>query len=183
MRGTWMTLAAIVLVAGPLVAQEREHQGHEMPAPKPTEDSSTGGRTPLYANLGSYHKAITTGSPLAQKYFDQGLRLTYGFNHDEAIKSFREGIREDPACAMCWWGVAYALGPNINVPMDTAAVRPAWEAVQQAVSNAGWTSKQEQAYIGALVKRYSPHVGTNRAPLDSAWARAIGEVHRALPRR
>jgi tetratricopeptide (TPR) repeat protein len=181
MRGIWMAMAAVVWEAGPLVTQEHEHQGHDMAAPASVEDSSTGGRTPLYANLGSYHKAITTGSPLAQKYFDQGLRLTYGFNHDEAIKSFREGIREDSTCAMCWWGVAYALGPNINLPMDTAAVAPAWEAVQQAVRNAGWTSKQEQAYIGALVKRYSPEISPNRAPLDSAWARAIGEVHRRYP--
>ena len=77
--------------------------------------------------------AITTRSPVAQKYFDQGLRLTYGFNHDEAIKSYTEGTREDSTCAMCWWGIAYALGPNINLPMDTAAVRPAWAALRQAV--------------------------------------------------
>jgi tetratricopeptide (TPR) repeat protein len=181
MRATWLTVATVICGAGPLIGQEREHQGHEMAAPVPVTDSSVVGRTPLYANLGSYHKAITTGSPLAQRYFDQGLRLTYGFNHDEAIKSFREGIREDSACAMCWWGVAYALGPNINLPMDTAAVAPAWEAMQQAVRNAGWTTRKEQAYIEALVKRYSPEISTNRAPLDSAWARAIGQVHRRYP--
>ncbi|HEX6617069.1 MAG TPA: hypothetical protein VF046_12270 [Gemmatimonadales bacterium] len=124
---------------------------------------------------------ITTGSAVAQKYFDQGLRLTYGFNHDEAIKSFREGIRADSACAMCWFGVAYALGPNINVPMDTAAVAPAWEAVQQAVRHAGWTTRREQAYIAALVKRYSAGPVADRAGLDSAWARAIGEVARKYP--
>jgi hypothetical protein len=156
MRGTWLAMAAVVWGAGPLVGQEHEHRGHEPAKPVSLTDSSDGDRTPLYDNLGSYHKTITTGSPIAQKYFDQGLRLTYGFNHDEAIKSFREGIREDSTCAMCWWGVAYALGPNINLPMDTAAVAPAWEAVQQAVRNAGWTTAKEQAYIGALVKRYSP---------------------------
>jgi tetratricopeptide (TPR) repeat protein len=181
MHGTWLAVAVLAWGAAPLLGQEPGHERHDTAKPASTRDSAAGGRTPLYDNLGSYHKTITTGSPVAQRYFDQGLRLSYGFNHDEAIKSFREGIREDPACAMCWWGVAYALGPNINVPMDTAAVRPAWEAVQQAVSNAGWTSKQEQAYIGALVQRYSPHVRANRAPLDSAWARAIGEVHRRFP--
>jgi tetratricopeptide (TPR) repeat protein len=181
MRGTWLAMAAVVWGAGPLVGQEHEHRGHEPAKPVSLTDSSDGDRTPLYDNLGSYHKTITTGSPIAQKYFDQGLRLTYGFNHDEAIKSFREGIREDSTCAMCWWGVAYALGPNINLPMDTAAVAPAWEAVQQAVRNAGWTTAKEQAYIGALVKRYSPDPTAGRAPLDSAWATAMGEVHRRYP--
>ena len=179
MRETWLFMVAAACGAGPLAGQE--HQHHEMAKPVSATDSAAGGRTPLYDNLGSYHKTITTGSPVAQKYFDQGLRLTYGFNHDEAIKSFREGIREDSTCAMCWWGVAYALGPNINLPMDTAAVAPAWEAVQQAVRNAGWTTKKEQAYIEALVKRYSAEITPNRAPLDSAWARAIGEVHRRYP--
>ena len=181
MRGTWMAMVAVIWGAGPLFGQEGGHQGHEMAKPVSLTDSSTSGRTPLYDNLGSYHMAITTGSPVAQKYFDQGLRLTYGFNHDEAIKSFREGIREDSTCAMCWWGVAYALGPNINLPMDSAAVAPAWEALQQAVRNAGWTTRKEQAYIGALVKRYAPRPVANRAPLDWAWARAIGEVHRRFP--
>jgi len=166
MRGTWMAMVAVIWGAGPLFGQEGGHQGHEMAKPVSLTDSSTSGRTPLYDNLGSYHMAITTGSPVAQKYFDQGLRLTYGFNHDEAIKSFREGIREDSTCAMCWWGVAYALGPNINLPMDSAAVAPAWEALQQAVRNAGWTTRKEQAYIGALVKRYAPRPVANRAPLD-----------------
>jgi tetratricopeptide (TPR) repeat protein len=151
---------------GKLTAQEHEQQG----------------RTPLYDNLGTYHMAITTRSPVAQRYFDQGLRLTYGFNHDEAIKSYREGIREDSTCAMCWWGVAYALGPNINAPMDTAAVRPAWEALQQAVKFAPLASDRERAYIRALQARYSADPPANRAPLDSAWARAIGQASRDYPR-
>jgi tetratricopeptide (TPR) repeat protein len=145
-------------------------------------DSAAGDRTPLYDNLGTYHMAVTTSSPVAQQYFDQGLRLTYGFNHDEAIKSYREGIRADSTCAMCWWGVAYALGPNINVPMDTAAVRPAWEAVQQAVRLAPGVSPREQAYIRALQSRYSSDPAAARPPLDSAWARAIGEVARRYPK-
>jgi tetratricopeptide (TPR) repeat protein len=181
MHGTWLAVAVVAWGATPLLGQEHGHEGHKPATPASPTALAAGNRTPLYDNLGSYHKTVTTGSPVAQKYFDQGLRLTYGFNHDEAIKSFREGIREDSACAMCWWGVAYALGPNINVPMDTAAVAPAWQAVQQAVRNAGWTTKKEQAYIEALVKRYSPEITPNRAPLDSAWARAIGEVHRRYP--
>jgi tetratricopeptide (TPR) repeat protein len=166
MRGTWLVMIGIMTAGGKLTAQEHEQQE----------------RTPLYDNLGTYHMAVTTGSPVAQRYFDQGLRLTYGFNHDEAIKSYREGIREDSTCAMCWWGVAYALGPNINAPMDTAAVQPAWEAVQRAVKLAPLVSQRERAYIRALQARYAADPPANRAPLDSAWANAIGEVSRHYPR-
>ncbi len=183
MRGTWLVIAAVAGLgwsAGSLAGQDHAQQGHEMQAAMP--DSSGAERTPLYDDLGSYHMAVTTTSPVAQRYFDQGLRLTYGFNHDEAIKSYREGIREDAACAMCYWGIAYALGPNINVPMDTGAVRPAWEALQQAVRLAPQASPREQAYIRALQARYSPEPSADRAALDSAWARAIGEVSRKYPK-
>jgi tetratricopeptide (TPR) repeat protein len=83
---------------------------------------------------------------------------------------------------MCYWGVANALGPNINLPMDTSAARPAWEAVQQAVKHSESVTPIERAYIEALSKRYSPVAQANRAPLDSAWARAIGTVAYAYPR-
>ena len=155
-------------------------QEHRHPPGQPTSTLATAG-TPLYDNLGSLHYAITTNSPVAQKYFDQGLRLTYGFNHDEAIKSFREGIRNDPACAMCYWGVAYALGPNINLPMDSSAARPAYDAAQAALKHASSTTPKEQALIEALAVRYSPDGSANRAPFDSAWARAIGNVSKRFP--
>jgi tetratricopeptide (TPR) repeat protein len=182
MRGTWLATVGMIVAAGTAGAQEHEHQGHQPGMTMAAADSAAGDRTPLYDNLGTYHMTVTTASPVAQQYFDQGLRLTYGFNHDEAIKSYREGIREDSTCAMCWWGVAYALGPNINVPMDTAAVRPAWEAVQQAVRLAPGVSPREQAYIRALQSRYSSDPAAARPPLDSAWARAIGEVARRYPK-
>ena len=146
-------------------------------------DSSAAGRTPLYDNLGTYHMAISTRSPVAQRYFDQGIRLTYGFNHDEAIKSFREGMREDSTCAMCWWGIAYALGPNINVPMDTAAVGPAWEALQQAVRLAPLAGRQGAGLHRRARGPVHPRPGRrSRASLDSAWSRAIAEVSRRFPK-
>src|SRR5437867_10168827 len=74
--------------------------------------------TPLFDNLGSHRHPVTTKSGQAQRYFDQGLRLVYGFNHDEAERAFREAARLDPACAMAYWGVALTLGPNINLPID-----------------------------------------------------------------
>src|ERR1700688_665575 len=87
---------------------------------------------PMFKDLGDHHHQISTGNPQTQAYFDQGIRLLYGFNHAEAIRSFREAARLDPDCAMCWWGVAEALGPNINLPMPPDAVAPAWAALQKA---------------------------------------------------
>src|SRR5262245_7721517 len=89
---------------------------------------------PLFDDLGSYHHSITTTNELAQKYFDQGLRLVYGFNHDEAERAFREAARLDPKSAMAWWGVAVSLGPNINLPLDAERNTRALDAVQRAQS-------------------------------------------------
>jgi tetratricopeptide (TPR) repeat protein len=166
-----MASSAAVAVAN---AQEHQH-----PPSQPTTGEST--VTPLYDNLGTLHHEITTASPTAQQYFDQGLRLTYAFNHDEAIKSFKEGIKHDSTCAMCYWGVAYALGPNINLPMDTALVKPAWEAAQRALRFSSGTTPKERAYIEALSKRYSSDPTANRATLDSAYAEAMGLVAYAYP--
>ena len=84
----------------------------------------SGAEAPLIPGLGSHSYRITTSSKLAQRYFDQGLRLAWGFNHAEAQRAFRKAQQLDPQCAMCFWGEAYALGPNINVPMDEKAVAP-----------------------------------------------------------
>src|SRR5215210_4906629 len=154
-------------------------QEHQHPPSQPT--TQAGAISPLYDNLGTLHYAITTKSPVAQRYFDQGLRLTYGFNHDEAVKSFKEAVGQDSSCAMCYWGIAYALGPNINLPMDTSAARPAYEAVRQAMKYASSVTPKERAYIEALATRYSPEPSVNRAPLDSTWAIAIGRVSRRYP--
>jgi hypothetical protein len=86
----------------------------------------------LWDGLGALTYKITTSSPAAQSYFDQGLRLTYGFNHEEAQRAFRKAQKLDPDCAMCLWGEALMLGPNINEPMVEAAVAPAFAAVQKA---------------------------------------------------
>jgi tetratricopeptide (TPR) repeat protein len=155
-------------------------QEHHHPPGMPTAES-TGAETPLYRNLGTLHHTITTASDKAQEYFDQGLRLTYAFNHDEAIKSYRQALTYDSTCAMCYWGIAYALGPNINLPMDTSLVRPAWDAAYNAVRLSINVSPKERAYIDALSKRYSADPATNRASLDTAWARAMGAVSRRYP--
>lgn len=136
---------------------------------------------PLFDNLGSYHHAITTASPDAQRYFDQGLRLTYAFNHAEAIRSFRQATELDPVCAMCYWGIAFALGPNINAPITDDAAREAWEAIEQARRVAATASDRERAYIEALARRYSATPAAERAPLDRAYADAMREVAARFP--
>ncbi len=110
----------------------------------------------LKENLGNYHFAISSKSDLAQKYFDQGLTLTYGFNHAEAARVFKTATEVDPNCVMCHWGLAYILGPNINAPMGEEQVSPAWQATQKAIAISKKGSKKEQAYIQALAQRYSP---------------------------
>src|SRR5687768_17751165 len=104
---------------------------------------------PLYKDLGTHRRTIGTHVPLAQKYFDQGLRLVYGFNHAEAIRSFTRATELDSACAMCWWGIAYAYGPHVNAGMDSASGVQAYQAAQKAVALSGKASPWEQSYIRA----------------------------------
>ncbi len=138
-------------------------------------------RAALFDNLGSHGHPITTSSALAQRYFDQGLIFTYGFNHGEAIRSFREGIRHDPQCAMCYWGVANALGPNINAPMPAEAVPEAYEALQRALELAPQANDAERAYIEALSARYVEKPTADRHALDVAYAEAMRRLAHRYP--
>ncbi len=134
----------------------------------------------LWDNLGSMSFPITTARPEAQRFFDQGLRLAYAFNHAEALRAFRMAQKLDPQCAMCFWGEAYVLGPNINAPMDETAVAPAFAAITHAQSLAGQASPREQALIEAMAKRYSPDPKADRAALDAAYATAMGKARAQL---
>lgn len=136
---------------------------------------------PLYADLGRLSFRISTRSPAAQRYFDQGLRLAYAFNHAEARRAFRHAQTLDPQCAMCWWGEALVLGPNINAPMDDSARAPAFAAARRAGELASRTSPREQALIAALARRYSDDPAAQRAALDAAYAEAMGEVAARFP--
>lgn len=136
----------------------------------------------LFANLGNYHHPISTNIPLAQRYFDQGLILAYGFNHAEAKRSFLEAARLDPNCAMCYWGVALVLGPNINASMDAEAVPEAWNAIHTASKLSQNTSDKEKAYIQALAQRYSSKPVEDRSALDVAYVNAMREVKQRYPK-
>jgi tetratricopeptide (TPR) repeat protein len=131
---------------------------------------------PLWPGLGSITYKITTVNERAQAYFDQGLRLTYAFNHGEAQRAFRMAQKLDPDCAMCFWGEALVLGPNINLPMQEDAVAPAFAAAQKAKALAHKASPREQALIEALVARYGSDPKGARAPFDAAYAAEMAKV-------
>ena len=137
--------------------------------------------SPLFDDLGSLHHPITTTSELAQQYFDQGLRLVYAFNHEEAIRSFEAAARQDPQAAMAYWGIALALGPNINSAMEKKDEQRAIEMVQKARRLATNAIPREQAYIEALTARYVGRKGVKRKGLDEAYAKAMRLVMQRFP--
>ncbi|HKJ25858.1 MAG TPA: hypothetical protein VKB65_13620 [Myxococcota bacterium] len=136
---------------------------------------------PRLQTLGSHAHAITTSSPRAQLFFNQGLILAYGFNHREAARSFREVVRLDPTAAMGYWGQALVLGPNINAPMAPEDEAKAWALIEQARSVAASVSPAERDYIEALAARYSSDPEPDRAALDQAYADAMRGLHEAHP--
>lgn len=139
------------------------------------------GTAPRFDGMGRHQRKITTTSAAAQEYFNQGLVWTYAFNHDEAIRSFREAARLDPQAAMPWWGIAFCNGPHINNPTDEGRSREAWRAVQEALARRASASPVEQALIDAVAKRYADPPPADRRHLDEAFAGAMAEVYRAYP--
>jgi tetratricopeptide (TPR) repeat protein len=136
---------------------------------------------PLWDNLGTIGYKITTTNSEAQRYFDQGLRLAYGFNHAEARRAFRKAQKLDPECAMCNWGEALVLGPHVNMVMVEESVAPAWAALTRAKALASRATPREQALIVALSERYTDNPKADRAPFDKAYADAMGRAAAAFP--
>jgi tetratricopeptide (TPR) repeat protein len=136
---------------------------------------------PLYDNLGTHHVEMSSRVPQAQRYFDQGMRLVYGFNHGEAIRAFEAASRADPDCAICHWGAALAYGPHVNAPMDSAGGVQAWAHLRKAQALAPKASARERALIQALAARYAAVPPANRGRLDSAYAQAMGAVVARYP--
>ncbi len=142
---------------------------------------------PLFSGMGDYHRPITTSDPGAQRYFDQGMVLAFGFNHAEAIRSFRAAQTLDPQCAMCFWGEGLATGPNINVTSKGKAImspedrRAAYAAVQKALALQDNASEVERALIAALATRYDDSETSDRDPLDRAYATAMRDVVARFP--
>ncbi len=137
---------------------------------------------PLFEGTGSYSRPVTTDSPMAQRYFDQGLAFLFAFNHDEAIRSFEEAARLDPDCAMAHWAISLACGPHINNPVvPPARAEMAWKEWQLAKQYAAKGSAVEQALIEALGHRYANPQPEDRIPLDQAYADAMRKVWAAFP--
>jgi tetratricopeptide (TPR) repeat protein len=151
------------------------------PTAAPIPPNGVSDTVPLYTNLGSHHKAISTHVPAAQQYFDQGLRFVYGFNHAEAVRSFKRAAELDPACAMCYWGIALAYGPHVNAPMDSASGIAAYAAVQKALALESQATAPERAYIAALAQRYEAVPPADRARLDQSYSRAMARVANTYP--
>lgn len=135
----------------------------------------------LFDNLGTWHHEITTASERAQKFFDQGLRLVYAFNHEEGIAAFTEASRLDPDAPMPYWGVALSLGPNINAAMDPKAEVRAVEALRKATLRLAQATPRERAYVEALASRYSLKRSLTRKGKDEAYAKAMRRLAREYP--
>jgi hypothetical protein len=172
-----MLVAALVLAA----ACSQETPGRPAVAAE-TAAGDEGWRQPLFEGLGDLHFPITTASETAQRYFDQGLALAFAFNHAAADFAFTEATMHDPDCAMCYWGSALVLGPNVNAAMDPANAARAHHLASKAQAlAAGKGSAEERALTAALLQRYQPEEPADRTALDEAYAAAMREAARAFP--
>jgi tetratricopeptide (TPR) repeat protein len=135
----------------------------------------------LMEGLGEHHHPVSTANAEAQRYFDQGLTLAFAFNHEAAIRAFKRAAELDPNLAMAHWGVAMALGPNINLDIDAEREKLAYEAVQKALSLSAKATEAERAYIEALAKRYSNDPKPDLKKLSVDYKNAMAEVARRFP--
>jgi len=163
-----MTLLVILLALG----AAQQHEAHTPGAKQPAT---------LLSGMGRLHHAIATKNPEAQKFFDQGLTLVYGFNHDEAIRSFRRAAELDPASPMPHWGIALALGPNINLDVDPERELAAYEEAQRAKALAVNAPANERAYVDALLKRYSNDPKADLKALAVDYKNAMADVVKKYP--
>jgi tetratricopeptide (TPR) repeat protein len=150
----------------------------EAPAPRTTAAQPA---PALFETFGSLHRDTGSPVPAAQRYFDQGLRMAYGFNHEAAGRAFAEAARLDPDCAICVWGQALVLGPNINMPMEASAVKDATVLARRAQASSSHARPVDRALIAALLQRYADPAPADRKPLDRAYADAMASVARDYP--
>jgi tetratricopeptide (TPR) repeat protein len=164
-----VTLAVALAVSADAYAAEAMHSHHGV----------TG--TTIEPGLGTLHHKVSTQSSLAQQFFDQGLKLNYGLNHEAAVQSFQRALELDPNLAMAWWGIALAMGPDINTPMTPEHLAVANEAIAKAAALTQHASKRERAYIAALGKRYSTQEGADQPTLDAAYRDAMVALSAQAP--
>ena len=166
------------VAAAPTLAAKND--AHDIRAGIPQTVAEWGRGAMLFDGLGDFHRKATTSSAQAQKFFDQGMRFLWAFNHDEATRSFAKAAELDPRCAICYWGVALSVGPNYNLPMMAEPrAKVAWEALEQAEKYSSQARPAEQALIAALTKRYEGPkvlVPSNEMPVFTAYANAMKAV-------
>jgi tetratricopeptide (TPR) repeat protein len=176
---TKVFLVALTMLAGVMLT--------EKPAAADTDTQDVHSTTipdqiaPRLQNLGDYKFPVTTSSARAQLFINQAMMLTYGFNHAEAKRSFREAARLDPDCAMAYWGMALVLGPNINMAMPPEAEPEAYKLISKAIELKNNASEKEQAYIDALSVRYTNAEQSDRSALDRQYAEAMSGLHKRYP--
>jgi tetratricopeptide (TPR) repeat protein len=155
--------------------------------PETDAELATRAGAPLFSGMGEFHRAIDTKDAGAQRYFDQGMVLAFGFNHAEAVRSFRAAQKLDANCAMCFWGEALATGPNINVTARGKAIMSAdeqtaaWAALEKANAVAAGKPQVERDLIAALGQRYAPQPVEDRTAFDHAYAEALGALVQKYP--
>jgi tetratricopeptide (TPR) repeat protein len=164
----WISILLAVLLCGPVVAQD--HSAHHQSKP-----------AAMMPGLGDLHHPVSTSNPEAQQFFDQGLRLIYAFNHDEAARSFQRAAELDPKLAIAYWGVAEAVGPNYNDPASDDRFKQAHEAIQKAVDLSGNASPSEQAYIQAMALRFPADPKADRRQAAEAYRDGMREVVKKYP--
>jgi len=185
-RFTFISLIALTLWLTSCSRQEAPAEP-QVNATNTRNELATRAGAPLFDGMGDHHHPITASDPDAQRYFDQGLIIDFAFNHAESARSFRAAQTLDPECAMCYWGEALALGPNINVNSNGKVVMSddqrttAYAALQKALALKDNASEVERDYIDALATRYNGDPSTPREPLDKAYANAMRELHHKYP--
>jgi tetratricopeptide (TPR) repeat protein len=168
MRRLFLGITVTLVCSIPVFSQHTTHNTSDQPATH-------------VAGMGSHHHPVSTSNPEAQKFFDQGMRFVFAFNHNEAIRSFKRAAELDPQLAMAHWGIALALGPNINLDVDLEREKAAYEAAQKAQSLKAQASEHERAYIDALVTRYSIDPKADLKKLAVAYKNAMSEVVKRYP--
>jgi len=166
----WTTVVLLLCLAAFVAAQTHDH--HNMAAPKPVT---------LVTGLGDLHHPVSTKNPEAQKFFDQGLRFIYAFNHDEAARSFQKATELDPKLAIAYWGIAEAVGPNYNDPASEDRFKQAHESIQKAADLSANASPSERAYIMAMAKRFPADPKSDRQKASEDYRDAMRDVVRDFP--
>jgi len=181
-----MTVLAALLSASACLgsAVPARSQPHAISGPPSTIAEWAQGARP-FGGLGNFHRQASTKSAAAQKYFDQGMRFLWAFNHDESTRSFARAAQLDPQCAICYWGVSLTVGPNYNLPsLAEPRAKVAWEALQRAQAHLAQTTPVERALITALAQRYQgpqPLEPAGAGPVLTAYAEAMKGVARLFP--